>query len=56
MLFGLVISLMLIASGVFRLWLIRTGKVPPMFGVQRYFPYGFIVVGIAVGILALIDG
>ena len=52
----MVISLMLIASGVFRLWLLRTGKVPPMFGVQRYFPYVFIAIGIAFGVYVLIDG
>jgi hypothetical protein len=56
MLFGLVIAFMLIASGAFRLWLIRSGKVPPLFGVQRYFPYVFIVVGVALGVFAVIDG
>jgi len=56
MAFGLVVALMLIASGAFRLWLIRTGKVPPLFGIQRYFPYVFIVAGIVLGALALVDG
>jgi TRAP-type C4-dicarboxylate transport system permease small subunit len=56
MLFGLVIAFMMIASGVFRLWLMRTGKVPPLFGVQRYFPYVFIAVGVALGVFAVIEG
>jgi hypothetical protein len=53
--FGLVVALVLIASGVFRLWLVNTGKSPPMFGFQRYFPYAFIGMGIVLGILAFTD-
>ncbi len=53
--FGLVVGLVLVASGVFRLWLVRSGKLPPMFGFQRYFPYIFIGAGLALAILALMD-
>ena len=56
MTFGLVVALMLIASGVFRLWLMRSGKIPPLFGVQQYFPYIFIGAGVVLAIVTLVTG
>ena len=53
--FGFVVALVLIASGVFRLWLVNSGKLPPMFGYQRYFPYVFIGVGVVLAAIALLD-
>lgn len=53
--FGFVIALVLIATGVFRLWLVNSGKLPPMFGFQRYFPYAFIGLGIVLAVMALMD-
>jgi hypothetical protein len=53
--FGFVVALVLIASGVFRLWLVNTGKIPPMFGYQRYFPYVFIGAGAVLAVIALVD-
>jgi hypothetical protein len=53
--FGFVVALALIASGVFRLWLVNTGKLPPMFGYQRYVPYVFIGVGVVLAAIALVD-
>ncbi len=53
--FGIVVALMMVAAGVFRLVLMRSGKVPIAFGYQRYFPYVFIGVGALLFILALTD-
>lgn len=53
--FGFVVALVLIASGVFRLWLVRSGKLPPMFGIQRFFPYLFIAIGVVLAMVALLD-
>jgi hypothetical protein len=53
--FGFVVALVLIATGVFRLWLVNSGKLPPMFGFQRYFPYAFIGVGLVLAVIALVD-
>lgn len=53
--FTIIVSLVLIASGVFRLFLIRAGKLPSGFGYQQYFPYIFIVAGLVLIALALFD-
>ncbi len=53
--FTVIISLMLIASGVFRLFLIRSGKLPAGFGYQHYVPYVFLVAGLALIARALYE-
>lgn len=53
--FGIIVALMMVAAGVFRLVLMRSGKVPLAFGYQRYFPYVFIGVGALLFFLALTD-
>lgn len=53
--FTIVVALVLIAAGVFRLFLVRTGKKPEDVGYQRYFPYAFIVMGALLFILGLMD-
>lgn len=53
--FGIVVALLMVAAGVFRLVLTRSGKIPIAFGYQRYFPYVFIGVGVILFILALTD-
>jgi len=53
--FGMVVALLMIAAGVFRLVLMRSGKVPAVFGYQRYIPYVFMGVGAVLFILALTD-
>ncbi len=53
--FGVIVALMMVAAGVFRLMLMRSGKIPLAFGLQRYFPYVFIGMGVLLFILALTD-
>ena len=53
--FGIIVALMMVAAGIFRLVLMRSGKVPLAFGYQQYFPYVFIGVGVLLFILALRD-
>lgn len=52
---GFVVGLVLIMSGLFRLFLVRSGKLPTVFGFQRYIPYLFLAVGAAIFVLALVD-
>ncbi len=42
----LLIGLMLITTSIFRLYLIRSGKVAFVFGFQRYFPWLFLAAGV----------
>lgn len=37
---------MLITTSIFRLYLIRSGKVAFVFGFQRYFPWLFLAAGV----------
>lgn len=53
--FTIIVSLMLIASGLFRLFLIRSGKLPVGFGYQQYFPYIFIVTGLVLISITLFE-
>lgn len=53
--FGIIVALMMVAAGVFRLMLMRSGKIPLAYGFQRYFPYVFIGVGTLLFVLALTD-
>jgi len=53
--FTIIVSLMLIAFGVFRLFLIRSGKLPAGFGYQHYVPYVFLVAGLALIARALYE-
>lgn len=53
--FGIVVALVMVAAGVFRLVLMRSGKVPIAYGYQRYLPYVFMGVGALLFILALTD-
>ena len=53
--FTLIVALVLIASGAFRVVLIRSGKLPEGLGVQKYFPYAFIAIGVLMFVAALID-
>jgi len=53
--FGIVVALIMIAAGVFRLVLTRSGKVPVIFGYQRYIPFVFMGVGALLLIVALVD-
>jgi len=50
-----VVALIMIAAGVFRLWLTRSGKLPLAFGFQRYFPYLFIGMGVLLFVIAVFD-
>jgi hypothetical protein len=42
----LLIGFMLITTSIFRLYLIRSGKVAFVFGFQRYFPWLFLAAGV----------
>jgi hypothetical protein len=53
--FTIVVSLVLIASGVFRLYLVRSGKLPQALSFQQYFPYVFIGAGLLMLVVALLD-
>lgn len=53
--FGTVVALLMIAAGVFRLVLMRSGRAPAIFGYQRYIPYVFIGMGVVLLVLALTD-
>lgn len=50
-----VISVLMIMVGLFRLFLIRTGKFPMALGIQRYVPWVFIGAGITLLLVALLD-
>lgn len=52
---AIVVSVIMILAGIFRLWLMRSGKLPLAFGVQRYFPYMFIGVGVVLLVIAILD-
>jgi hypothetical protein len=51
----LLIGAMMIVTSIVRLYFIRSGKVVFVFGFQRYFPWVFMIAGIAI-ILATIFG
>jgi hypothetical protein len=51
----IVVALIMIAAGVFRLYLVRSGKLPLAIGVQRFFPWIFIGTGVVFLVLALTD-
>jgi hypothetical protein len=51
----LFIGAMLVFTSIIRLYFIRSGKVVYTFGFQRYFPWVFMITGIAI-ILATIFG
>lgn len=55
MLVPLFIGAMLITTSIIRLYFIHSGKVVYAFGFQKYFPWVFMVTGIAI-ILATIFG
>ncbi len=50
----LLIGLMLITTSIFRLYLIRSGKVAFVFGFQRYFPWLFLAAGVFMVVTALL--
>ena len=52
---AIVVSVIMILAGIFRLWLMRSGKLPLAFGIQRYFPWMFIGVGIVLLVIAILD-
>ena len=52
---GIVVGLVLIMSGLFRLLHVRYGKLPNMLGIHRYFPYVFMGVGAAILVLGITD-
>jgi hypothetical protein len=52
---AVVIALIMIAIGAFRLYLVRSGKLPLAFGVQRFFPWIFMGTGVVFLIIALTD-
>lgn len=53
MAFEVVIGSILVLMGIFRLMLLRSGKMPLAFELQRYFPYIFIAAGIVLIALGL---
>ena len=53
--FILLIGAFMIITGVFRLYLIRSGKLQFVFGFQRYFPWVFIALGTFFIVTTLLD-
>ena len=51
----IVVSVIMILAGVFRLYLVRSGKLPLTMGAQRFFPWLFIGVGLILLVWALVE-
>lgn len=51
----LIIGAFMILTGIFRLYLIRSGKLQFVFGFQRYFPWLFMGLGAFFIITTLLD-
>ena len=51
--FSILTGLFLIGSGVLRIFLTQSGKLPVRTGISQYFPYAFVVLGAVMLILGV---